>query len=648
MTERQMTRRGILEHIDAPEDVRRLERHDLPRLAQEIREEIIAVCAEVGGHVAPSLGVVELTLALHYCFDTPRDKFIWDVGHQSYAHKLITGRRTQFKTLRQEGGLSGFPRREESIYDPFGSGHSGTSVSAALGMAEARDLRGDDYKVVAIIGDGGLTSGMAFEALNCAGEMQRDLIVVVNDNEMSISKSVGAVSAYLNRIMTGHRVNRFREDIKKFLEELPGIGKSVVKIAMQAEESLKGLLVPGILFEELGFQYFGPLDGHHIDHLIDTFRNVKKLKGPILVHVLTKKGKGYPPAEANPDIFHGVSRFERSTGRIQENPSPPTYTQVFGRTLVQLAQADKRVVAITAAMPLGTGLAEFAARFPDRFYDIGIAEQHAVTFAAGLALEGLRPVVAIYSTFLQRAYDQVVHDVCLQRSPVILALDRGGIVGEDGPTHQGLFDLSYLRHIPRLVLMAPKDENELRRILATAIHYEDGPLAFRYPRGKGEGVPLDKEITLLEIGKGEVLREGADVLLLALGATVYPSLKAAALLEQEGIQATVVNSRFVVPLDGELIGTLARHHPVVVTVEENVVAGGFGSAVLEFLHARGGRLPRVSCLGVPDRFMEHGAQGVLRRRYGLDAEGIARQVRQVLQHGASHRWTSHHGKATAR
>ncbi|HEX9920842.1 MAG TPA: 1-deoxy-D-xylulose-5-phosphate synthase, partial [Candidatus Methylomirabilis sp.] len=459
MAEKQARTERILDHIDSPADVRRLERTDLIRLAGEIREEIVSVCSEVGGHVAPSLGVVELTLALHYCFDTPRDRFIWDVGHQAYAHKLITGRRKQFKTLRQEGGLSGFPKREESIYDPFGSGHSGTSISAALGMAEARDLRGDDYRVVAIIGDGGLTAGMAFEALNCAGEQQRDLIVVVNDNEMSISKSVGAVSAYLNRIMTGHRVNRFREDIKKFLEEIPGIGKSVVKFANQAEESLKGLVVPGILFEELGFQYFGPLEGHHLDHLIDTFRNVKKLKGPILVHVLTKKGKGYPPAEANPDVYHGVSKFERATGRIYDNASPPTYTQVFGKTLVELAEADKRVVAITAAMPLGTGLTEFAERFPERFYDIGIAEQHGVTFAAGLALEGLRPVVAIYSTFLQRAYDQIVHDVCMQRSPVIFALDRGGIVGEDGPTHQGLFDLSFLRHIPRMVLMAPKDEN---------------------------------------------------------------------------------------------------------------------------------------------------------------------------------------------
>jgi len=623
MAEGELVTTRILDRIDSPADVRSLERNDLSRLAEEIREEIVSVCSLTGGHLAPSLGVVELTLALHYVFDTPRDKLIWDVGHQAYAHKLITGRRERFKTLRQEGGVSGFPKREESVYDPFGSGHSGTSVSAALGMAEARDLRGDDYKVVAIIGDGGLTAGMAFEALNCAGEQKRDLIVVVNDNEMSISKSVGAVSAYLNRIMTGHRINRFREDIKNFLQEIPGIGKSVVKFAKQAEESLKGLMVPGILFEELGFQYFGPLEGHHLDHLIETFRNVRKLKGPIIVHVLTKKGKGYTPAEANPDIYHGVGTFEKETGRIYNTPSPPTYTAVFGRTLVELAEEDKRIVAITAAMPLGTGLVEFAERFPERFYDIGIAEQHGVTFAAGLALEGMRPVVAIYSTFLQRAYDQIVHDVCLQRIPVVFAMDRGGIVGEDGPTHQGLFDLSYLRHIPGMVLMAPKDEDELRRILLTAIQYEDGPIAFRYPRGKGYGVPLEKEIKPLEIGKGEVLREGEDVLILALGSTVYPSVQAADILDEEGIGATVVNSRFVVPLDEELIGDLAGRHRVLITVEENVVAGGFGSAVLEFLHTRGGSLPRAHCLGIPARFVEHSPQAVLRKKYHLDSEGIA-------------------------
>jgi 1-deoxy-D-xylulose-5-phosphate synthase len=633
MAEQQVRKRRVLDAIDSPADVRRLQRSDLSRLAEEIREEIVSTCSQVGGHVAPSLGVVELTLALHYVFDTPTDKLIWDVGHQAYAHKLVTGRRERFKTLRQEGGISGFPKREESIYDPFGSGHSGTSISAALGMAEARDLRGDDYKVVAIIGDGGLTAGMAFEALNCAGEQKRDLIVVVNDNEMSISKSVGAVSAYLNRIMAGHRVNRFREDIKKFLQEIPGIGKSVVSFAKHAEESLKGLMVPGILFEELGFQYFGPLEGHHLDHLIETFRNIRKLKGPIIVHVLTTKGKGYPPAEANPDIYHGVGQFERATGRVYDNSTPPTYTQIFGRTLAELAGEDERVVAITAAMPLGTGLTEFAERFPERFYDIGIAEQHGVTFAAGLALEGMRPVVAIYSTFLQRAYDQIVHDVCLQRIPVVFAMDRGGIVGEDGPTHQGLFDLSFLRHIPGMILMAPKDENELRRILVTAIQYEDGPIAFRYPRGKGYGVPLDKKIKPLEIGRGEVLHEGEDVLLLAIGSTVYPSLEAAALLDKEGIGVTVVNSRFVVPLDEELIGDLVGRHRALITVEENVVAGGFGSAVLEFLHARGCSPPAAHCLGIPARFVEHSPQAVLRRKYRLDPEGIAQEVRVTLNHG---------------
>ena len=623
----------ILDTIDSPVDLRALERRDLSRLAEEIREEIVSVCSQTGGHLAPSLGVVELTLALHYAFDTPRDKIIWDVGHQAYAHKLITGRRDRFRTLRQEGGISGFPKREESIYDPFGAGHSGTSVSAALGMAEARDLRGEDFKVVAVIGDGGLTAGMAFEALNCAGEQQRDLIVVLNDNEMSISKSVGAISSYLNRIMTGHRINRFREDMKKFLHEIPGIGKSMLRFVRQAEESLKGLMVPGILFEELGFQYFGPLAGHHLDHLIDTFRNVRGLKGPILVHVLTKKGKGYLPAEKDPDIYHGVGKFDKETGRIYSNSSPPKYTDVFGTTLVKLAEQDERVVAITAAMPLGTGLVEFSKRFPERFYDIGIAEQHGVTFAAGLALEGMRPVVAIYSTFLQRAYDQIVHDVCLQHTPVVFAMDRGGIVGEDGATHQGLFDLSYLRHIPGMVLMAPMDENELRRILLTAIQYEDGPIAFRYPRGSGYGVPLDDEIKPLEIGRGEVLREGGDVLLLAIGSTVHPALQAATRLNAEGISVTVVNSRFVVPLDEELIGDLALRHRVLMTVEENVITGGFGSAVLELLHATGNIPPRVYRLGIPGCFVEHSPQAILRKQYHLDQEGIAQEIRTALNHG---------------
>ncbi|RLB03933.1 MAG: 1-deoxy-D-xylulose-5-phosphate synthase [Deltaproteobacteria bacterium] len=623
---------GILDDIHSPEDLRRLRKDDLPLLAHEIREEIISVCSRVGGHLAPSLGVVELTLALHYVFDTPKDKLIWDVGHQAYAHKLLTGRRKRFKTLRQHGGISGFPKRKESIYDPFGTGHSGTSISAALGIAEARDLRGEDFKVVAIIGDGGLTSGMAFEALNCAGEQGRDLIVVVNDNEMSISRSVGAISSYLNRIMTGQRINRFREDLKGFLQEIPGIGKSVFKFVKQAEEALKGLMVPGILFEELGFKYFGPLQGHHLDHLIETFRNVRRLKGPILVHVVTKKGKGYLPAEENPSLFHGVGRFEKETGKIYNNPSPPTYTEIFGKTLVELAEVDERIIAITAAMPLGTGLTEFSRRFPERFYDIGIAEQHGVTFAAGLALEGMRPVVAIYSTFLQRAYDQIIHDVCLQEIPVVFAMDRGGIVGEDGPTHHGLFDLSFLRHIPHMVLMAPKDENELRRMLLTAIRYEKGPIAFRYPRGKGYGVPLEADIEPLEVGKGEILREGRDVLILAIGSTVYSSLKAAQILEAEGIRVTVVNSRFVVPLDEELIESLVSRHEVLITVEENVVAGGFGSAVLEFLHERDLSPPiKVRRVGIPSLFVEHGPQDVLRKRYRLDPEGIAQEVRILLR-----------------
>lgn len=621
----------ILDRIDSPADIRRLDRGLLPQLAAELREEIIATCSAHGGHLAPSLGVVELTIALHYVFDTPRDKIVWDVGHQCYAHKLITGRRDRFRSLRQAGGISGFPKRGESIYDTFDSGHSGNSISVALGMAEARDLRGEDYKVVALIGDGGLTAGMAFEALNCAGEQKRDLIVVVNDNEMSISKSVGALSAYLNRIMTGQRINRLREEIKRFLQEIPGIGPSVLRFIKQGEESLKGLMVPGVLFEELGFQYFGPLQGHHIDHLIDTLNNIKQLRGPIIVHVLTKKGKGYPPAEANPDIYHGVGRFDRATGRIYTNSSPPSYTQVFGRTLVELARGNERVVAITAAMPLGTGLSEFAERFPGRFFDIGIAEQHAVAFAAGLALEGMRPVVAIYSTFLQRAYDQIVHDVCIQRLPVVFAIDRGGIVGEDGETHQGLFDLSYLRHIPGMTVAAPKDENELRRIMATAIAHEEGPFAFRYPRGSGYGVPLDEQLRPLEIGRGELLRQGVDVLIIAIGSTVYPSLKAADLLAAEGIQATVVNGRFVTPLDEELIGELASRHRVVVTVEENVVAGGFGSAVLEFLHRNGCVPPRVHCVGVPACFVEHSPQDLLRRKYHLDAEGIAAEVRGAVK-----------------
>lgn len=618
----------VLEKVDSPEDLRRLPRELLPQLAQEVREEIIRVVSERGGHLAPSLGAVELTIALHYCFDTPRDKILWDVGHQAYAHKILTGRRDRFRTLRQRGGISGFPRRAESPYDVYDSGHSGGALPVALGMAEAKALRGEDFRVVAVIGDGTLTTGVAFEAMNCAGAWKSDLIVVLNDNEMSISKSVGALSAYLNRIMTGQWVTRFREDLKRLLHEVPG-GRRLFRLMKYAEEALKGVFTPGLLFEELGFKYVGPLDGHNLYHLIETLENVKRLKGPVLLHVITKKGKGYPPAEEDPTLFHGVGKFDRSSGTFPGSGGLPTYTEVFGRTLLELASRDERIVTITAAMPLGTGLAEFAKRFPDRFFDVGIAEQAAVSLAAGLALEGLRPVVAIYSTFLQRAYDQIVQEVALQRLPVLFAVDRGGIVGEDGPTHHGLFDLSYLRSVPGMTVMAPKDEGELRQMLWTALGREDGPVALRYPRSQGVGVPLEGEPQPLEWGKGEVLREGSRLLILAIGSMVYPALEAAELLASQGLSPTVVNARFVKPLDEALVLRLARGHEALLTVEENVLEGGFGSAVLQLLE-REGVLKRVKCMGAPSEFLEHGTRGELLEAYGLGPESICREALKLV------------------
>ena len=623
---------GVLDQIQISLDVKRLDMEELERLCAEIREEIVSTVSKNGGHLASNLGVVELTIALHYVFDLPRDKVVWDVGHQSYAHKLLTGRRDRFHTLRQYEGISGFPKRDESPYDVFDSGHSGTSISSALGMAEARRQRGEEGKVIAVIGDGSMTAGLAFEGLNQTGHLDQDLIVVLNDNEMSISRNVGALSSYLNRLMTGEFVNRFREEMKNFLETLPGIGKSVLHFAKQAEESLKGLLMPGLLFEELGLQYIGPIDGHRLDYLIETFQNIKKLKGPLLVHVITKKGKGYPPAEMNPSHFHSVVPFIVETGepRTPSLGASPTYTQVFGETLCQLAKEDRRLIAITAAMQSGTGLERFSKEFPDRFYDIGIAEQHAVTFAAGLALEGMKPVVAIYSTFLQRAYDQVVQDVCLQNLPVVFALDRGGIVGEDGPTHHGLFDFSYLRHIPNLVIMVPKDEEEFRHMIKTAVECSV-PVAFRYPRGRGVGVKRDGPLRSIDIGRAEVLREGEGVLIVAIGSTVYPSLRAAERLEAEGIRAAVINSRFLKPLDGELLCDWARRTGRVVTVEENVLPGGFGSAVLELLQERGLFSVSVRRLGIPDLFVEHGSQSLLRAKYGIDEDGIFRAVKEMVE-----------------
>ena len=622
----------ILDQIKAPYDVKKLDLEELERLGEEIRKEIISTVSKNGGHLASNLGVVELTIALHYVFDLPRDKLVWDVGHQSYTHKLLTGRRDHFHTLRQHGGISGFPKRDESPYDTFDSGHSGTSISSALGMAEARRQKGEEGRVIAVIGDGSMTSGLAFEGINQAGLVDRDLIVVLNDNEMSISPNVGALSSYLNRLMTGQFVNRFRDEIKDFLETLPGIGKSVLRFAKQAEESLKGFLMPGLLFEEMGLKYIGPIDGHRLDYLIETFHNVKQLKGPILVHVITKKGKGYRPAEMNPALFHGVAPFIVETGEPISDPRkhPPTYTEVFGETLCRLAMENQHLIAITAAMQSGTGLEEFSKKFPDRFYDIGIAEQHAVTFAAGLALEGMKPVVAIYSTFLQRAYDQILQDVCLQNLPVVFALDRGGIVGEDGPTHQGLFDFSYLRHIPNLIIMVPKDEDEFQHMIKTAIECPT-PVAFRYPRGRGMGVKREILLKSIDIGKGEVLREGNDILILAIGSTVYPSLRAAERLEGSGIHTAVINSRFLKPLDGDLICHWAQRTGKVLTVEENVLQGGFGSAVLELLHEKGLFSVQIKRLGIPDLFVEHGPQSLLRAKYGIDEDGIFEGVMEMVE-----------------
>ncbi len=624
--------KGILDRIKTPYDLKGLSIEQLERLCQEIRTEIIEVVSKNGGHLSSNLGVVELTVAIHYVFDLPRDKLVWDVGHQSYAHKLLTGRKEYFHTLRQFEGLSGFPKREESPYDMFDSGHSGTSISSALGMAEALRKKGEKGKVLAVIGDGSLTSGLAYEGLNQVGHLEHDLIVILNDNEMSISPNVGAISSYLNRLMTGQFVNRFRNEIKTFLETLPGVGKSVFRFVKQAEESLKGLFMPGLLFEELGLKYIGPIDGHRLDYLIETFQNIKKLTGPILVHVITKKGKGYGPAERNPSLFHSTSPFRIDTGEPIKGPenNPPTYTEVFGQTLCKLAKENDRLIAITAAMQTGTGLEEFSRRYPDRFYDIGIAEQHAVTFAAGLALEGMRPVVAIYSTFLQRAYDQIVQDVCLQNLPVVFALDRGGIVGEDGPTHHGLFDFSYLRHIPNITIMVPKDENEFQHMIKTALELQ-GPVAFRYPRGRGVGVKREEDLRSIEIGRGELLREGKDILILAIGSTVYPSINAAQRLSEIGISAAVINSRFLKPLDENLICEWAEKVGKILTVEENVIKGGFGSAILELLEERGLFSIRVKRLGIPDIFIEHGPQSILREKYGIDEKGIFKAAKEIVQ-----------------
>jgi 1-deoxy-D-xylulose-5-phosphate synthase len=620
----------LLDKINGPEDLKKLKTEELTALAAEMREFLLETVARTGGHLASNLGCVELTIALHYCFNSPQDRIIWDVGHQAYTHKIITGRRDLFHTQRQYGGISGFPKRSESPHDAFGTGHSSTSISAGLGMAVARDLKGGANKVIAVIGDGSMTAGIAFEGLNQAGHLHKNLIVILNDNEMSIEKNVGAFSAFISRKLTGSHYRDLRKEMRMLLKSIPAVGQNILQFARKAENSLKGFLTPSSLFEALGFDYIGPLAGHNLPQLVEVLQNVRSLEGPVLVHVVTTKGKGYPPAEENPALFHGIGPFDRQTGKATGGKGvPPSYTAVFGETLVKLAAGDEKIVAITAAMRDGTGLASFAKTYPDRFFDVGIAEQHALTFAAGLAVEGFRPVAAIYSTFTQRAYDQVLHDICLQKLAMTLAIDRAGLVGDDGPTHHGLFDLSFLRHLPEMVVMAPKDENELQHMIKTAI-YAGRPMALRYPRGAGLGVAMDREPANLEIGLGEIVAEGNDMAIVAIGVTVQPALKAAALLKERGIAAGVINARFVKPLDRELILAEARRTGCLVTVEENALQGGFGSAVLELLEEERITHVRLKRLGIPDRFIEHGSQAQLRKDLGLDAEGIAAAVEAFL------------------
>ncbi len=623
---------SLLEKINSPADLKKLDRKDLPVLADEIRKVIVDVVSKNGGHLASSLGAVELAIAIHYVFDTPDDKLIWDVGHQAYAHKLLTGRRDTFHSLRQHKGLAGFTRIEESPYDTVSTGHSSTSISAGLGVAHAKYLKKEKSKVIAVIGDGSMTAGLAYEGLNQAGDKfkDRELIVILNDNDMSISRNVGALSSFLSRTLSGKRLQEARKEFGEFLRSLPKIGGDVYQWAKRTEESFKTFTTPGMLFEAFNFEYFGPINGHKLNHLIDILNNIKYLKEPVLLHVTTRKGKGYAPAEENPIYFHGCGCFEVETGNcIDPKTTVPSYTEVFGQTMIRLAEKDERIVAVTAAMPEGTGLANFAEAYPDRFFDVGIAEQHGVTFAAGMATEGLKPVVAIYSTFLQRAYDQVMHDVCLDRLPVIFAIDRGGIVGEDGSTHHGLFDMSFLRCLPNMVIMAPADENELQHMLATAIEH-DGPIALRYPRGSATGIPLDEVIKPLPLGKGQILENGDDILILAIGKSVGDALAAGNTLKEQGISATVVNCRFVKPLDVKLISSLAERIPRVITVEENALQGGFGSAVLEALNDAGINGLHVKRIGVADTFVEHGPQQLLRSIYGIDAAAIVKTAVRIM------------------
>ncbi|MBI1425557.1 MAG: 1-deoxy-D-xylulose-5-phosphate synthase [Gammaproteobacteria bacterium] len=612
----------LLSCIDDPTQLRELSLEQLEQLAAELRQFVIQSVSDTGGHLAAGLGTVELTIALHYVFHTPEDRLVWDVGHQTYPHKILTGRRERMSTMRKKDGLAGFPKRDESEYDTFGVGHSSTSISAALGMAVAAKRQQDERQVIAVIGDGAMTAGMAFEALNHAGDLDANLLVILNDNDMSISPNVGALSNHLARILSGRFYNSMREGSRKVLSVMP----SMWELAKRTEEHMKGMFVPGTLFEELGFNYIGPIDGHDINTLIKTLRNLQKQKGPRFLHVVTRKGKGFQPAEDNPLAYHGVGKFHPESGKLEKKaPTGPTYTKVFSDWLVDMAHAEERLIGVTPAMCEGSGLVEFAKAFPDRYFDVGIAEQHAVTFAAGLACEQFKPVVAIYSTFLQRAYDQLIHDVALQNLPVLFAIDRAGIVGPDGPTHAGTFDLSYLRCIPNMLVMAPADENECRQMLSTGFRH-DGPAAVRYPRGQGPGAAITPELITLPIGKAEVRRRGEHVAILAFGCMVAEAEKAA-----DALNATVVNMRFVKPLDEALLQEMARHHDLLVTIEDNAVLGGAGSAVNEFLAQANLATPVIN-LGLPDSFLPHGEREAILADVGLSADGIIRQVDAFMQH----------------
>jgi 1-deoxy-D-xylulose-5-phosphate synthase len=612
----------LLDRIDNPEDLKGLAKQELGQLAAEIRQELVTRVSATGGHLASNLGVVELTIALHRVFDSPRDKLVWDVGHQSYVHKLLTGRRQRFDSLRQYGGLSGFTCRSESEHDPFGAGHASTSISAALGMAIARDLAGDDYHVVAVIGDGAITGGMAFEAINQVGHLGSRICVVLNDNGMSISPTVGGLAKLLDRVRFDYRYQWAEKEGERLIDALP-LGKKLVQFGRWLRRGFKGLVMPTVLWEELGLTYIGPIDGHDIDALATALTQARDYSKPTFVHVITTKGKGYQPAEGDAVYFHGVAAENSVSGTI------PSYSEVFAQTVLRLAREDPKLVAITPAMPEGNCLSIVEAEFPQRVFDVGICEQHAVTFAAGLATQGFKPIVAIYSTFLQRAFDQLIHDVCLQDLPVIFAIDRSGIVGDDGKTHQGTFDISYLMLIPNLIIAAPKDENELQHLLYTAVKSEH-PMAIRYPRGSGVGVELDKKLHQIPIGKGEILRKGKDAAILAIGTTVGPALEAARKLAEKGIEATVANARFAKPLDAELIKGLAGNIKRLVTVEENALSGGFGNSVIDLLQQSGISNIKVKVIGIPDEFVEQGSQARLRAKYGLDAEGIARQVLELF------------------